>query len=145
MVVLQHVIQYSQEWTVYYPRRLQNFLSGVCKKEKRKRSDSVVWQKPLHLQTNPKRNVTTQKRRQKFDYTTIADRHRTVSWGNDSHPTGVVKPVNLDPNPPTHHNSCIIEDTNMQYRYYFTVNWNFVMYEGHSVIFVPDGFLWIDV
>ena len=29
-----------------------------------------------------------------FDYTAIADRLRTVSWGNDSHPTGVVKPVN---------------------------------------------------
>ena len=28
-----------------------------------------------------------------FDYTTIADRPRTVSWGNDSHPTDVVKPV----------------------------------------------------
>ena len=27
------------------------------------------------------------------DYTTIADRLRTVSWSNDSHPTGVVKPV----------------------------------------------------
>ena len=29
-----------------------------------------------------------------LDYTTIADRLRTVSWGNDSNPTGVVKPVN---------------------------------------------------
>ena len=28
-----------------------------------------------------------------FDYTTIADRLRTVSWSNRSHPTGVVKPV----------------------------------------------------
>ena len=28
-----------------------------------------------------------------FDYTTIADRLRTVSWSNISHPTGVVKPV----------------------------------------------------
>ena len=28
-----------------------------------------------------------------FDYTTIADRLRTVSWGNGSHPTGVVKLV----------------------------------------------------
>ena len=28
-----------------------------------------------------------------FDYTTIVDRLRTVSWGNDSHPTGVFKPV----------------------------------------------------
>ena len=28
-----------------------------------------------------------------FDYTTIADPLRTVSWGNDSHPTSVVKPA----------------------------------------------------
>ena len=27
-----------------------------------------------------------------FDYTTIADRLRTASWGNNSHPTGLVKP-----------------------------------------------------
>ena len=27
------------------------------------------------------------------DYTTIADRLRTVSWSSNSHPTGVVKPV----------------------------------------------------
>ena len=27
-----------------------------------------------------------------FDYTPIADRLRTVSLANDSHPTGVVKP-----------------------------------------------------
>ena len=29
-----------------------------------------------------------------FDYTTIADRLRAVSWISDSPPTGVVKPVN---------------------------------------------------
>ena len=28
-----------------------------------------------------------------FDYTTIGNRLRTVSWNNSSHPTGVVKPV----------------------------------------------------
>ena len=28
-------------------------------KRKRKRSDSVLWQKPLHPQNNPKSNVTT--------------------------------------------------------------------------------------
>ena len=49
-----------------------------------------VWQKPRHL----KSNVTSQKRHQNFDYTTIADRLRTVSWSNESHPTGVVKTVN---------------------------------------------------
>ena len=42
---------------------------------------------------NPKSNVTTQKLHQNFDYTTIADRLRTVNWHNDSYPTGVVKQV----------------------------------------------------
>ena len=28
-----------------------------------------------------------------FDYTTIADRLKTVNWGNDGYPNGVVKPV----------------------------------------------------
>ena len=28
-----------------------------------------------------------------FGYTPIADQLRTISWGNDSHPTAVVKPV----------------------------------------------------
>ena len=28
-----------------------------------------------------------------FDFTTIADRLRTVSWSNSSYPTDVVKPV----------------------------------------------------
>ena len=28
-----------------------------------------------------------------FDYTTIADQLRTVSWHDSSHPKGVVKPV----------------------------------------------------
>ena len=41
-----------------------------------------------------KNNVTTPKKATKnFDCTTIADRLRTVRWGNDSHPTGVFKPV----------------------------------------------------
>ena len=34
-----------------------------------------------------------QKHHNTFDYTTTADRLRTVNSGNDSHPTGVVKPV----------------------------------------------------
>ena len=44
------------------------------KKRKKKRSDSVLWQKPLHRQKNPKSNVTTQKRHQK---TLITQRLRT--------------------------------------------------------------------
>ena len=35
---------------------------------------------------------------QSYDnYTTISDRLRTVSWGNYSHPTGVIKPINEIP------------------------------------------------
>ena len=40
------------------------------------------------IQTSQHKNAT-----KNFDYTTIADRLRTVSWGNNSLPTGVVKPV----------------------------------------------------
>ena len=51
---------------------------------KSKRSDSVLWQKPLHPHTT--QNATRQQTNatQIFDCTTIADRLRTVGWGNDS-------------------------------------------------------------
>ena len=65
---------------------------SLKRKKKRKRSDSVLLQKPLH----PKKWKTQRdnvKRHKNFDYTTIADRLRTVSLSNDSNPTGVVKPV----------------------------------------------------
>ena len=56
---------------------------------------------------NPKSNLTTHKRPPpQSDYTTIADRRRTVSWSNNSHPTGVDKPV---PNLPTNHTSPVIK------------------------------------
>ena len=53
---------------------------------------SVLWQKPLHRQ-KIQRAPWQQKNAAK---TSIADRLslRTVSLGNDSHPIGVVKPVN---------------------------------------------------
>ena len=49
-------------------------------------------QKPIHPQKLQK--ATTQKRHQKFDNTTIANEFRMVNWSDDSHPTGVVTPVN---------------------------------------------------
>ena len=45
---------------------------------KRKRSDSILLKAPTPTDKS-KNNVTNQKRHQKFDYTTIADRLRTVS------------------------------------------------------------------
>ena len=65
--------------------------------EKRKSSDSILWQKPLRPLKNKKINVTTQNATKNFDFTTIVDRLRTASWSNDSQPTGVVKPVYGNP------------------------------------------------
>ena len=41
-----------------------------------------------------KQRYTTKNAIKNFDYTTIADRLRMVSWSNDLNHTGVVKPVN---------------------------------------------------
>ena len=57
--------------------------------ENRKRSDSVLWQKPLYQHKCHRGKLTTQNAR-RFDYTAIADRLRTVSWSNYSYRTGVV-------------------------------------------------------
>ena len=61
-------------------------------REKKKKSASVLWQKPLHSQKIPNSNVKTQTCHQNFDYTTIADGLRAVSWSNDSNKAVVVKP-----------------------------------------------------
>ena len=52
-------------------------------KRKGKRSDSVLWQKPLHPQKKIQKATwqhEKKKRHQNFDYIPIADRLRTVSW-----------------------------------------------------------------
>ena len=64
-------------------------------------SKIVLWEKGRDLTQSYDRSPYTHRKIQKatrqhknatksLDYTTIADR---LSWGNDSHPTGVVKPV----------------------------------------------------
>ena len=58
-----------------------------------------------------KNQWTTQNVIINFDYTPIADRLRTVSWSNNSHPTGVVKSGLKDTNLPTHHKSSVINRT----------------------------------
>ena len=60
---------------------------------KRRRSDSVLWQNPYTHRIIQKATWQHKNATKNFDYTTIADRLRTVSWSNSSHPTGVVKPV----------------------------------------------------
>ena len=57
-----------------------------------------IWLSPMTKAPTPKEKSKKQRDNTKnatknVDYTTIADRLRTVSWSNSSHPTGVVKPV----------------------------------------------------
>ena len=52
--------------------------------------------------------LTTQKVTKNFDYTTIADRLRTVSWSNNSNQTGVAKPGLKGTNLPTQHKNSVI-------------------------------------
>ena len=48
---------------------------------------------PIPTEKSKKQRDNTKNSTKNFDYTTIADRHRTVSWINNSHPTGEVKRV----------------------------------------------------
>ena len=60
--------------------------------------------------------MTIQNLHQNVGTTTIADRLRTVSWNNDSNPTGVVTLVNLrDPNLPTNgQKMCYQKETHLK-------------------------------
>ena len=60
----------SLQFSPWFQSRCKSWYWG-----KRKISDSVLWQKPLRPQTNPKRNVTTQKR------------HQNIRLHNDCGPT----------------------------------------------------------
>ena len=48
---------------------------------------------PTPTEKSKKQRDNTKHASKNFDYTTIADQLRTVSLGDESHPTGVVKPV----------------------------------------------------
>ena len=54
---------------------------------------SPVTKAPTPTEKSKKQRDNIQERHKNFDDTMIADRLRTVSWSNSSHPTGVVKPV----------------------------------------------------
>ena len=49
---------------------------------------------PYTNRKTQKKRDNTQNANKNVDYTTITDRLRMVSWGNDSHPTVLVKLVN---------------------------------------------------
>ena len=72
------------------PKYLLTAKKGKIKREKWI-DPTQSYDKTPYTNRKFKKKVTTQKRHKNFDYTTIVDRLGTVSWRNDSHPTGVVK------------------------------------------------------
>ena len=59
-----------------------------------------------------KKQSDNKKHHKTFDYTTIADRLKTVNSANDSHPTGVVKPF-TGSQPSHNRNSRVIKRTHI--------------------------------
>ena len=100
-------------WITYRPRILCTRVILIVSEKKRKRSSSVLWQKPLYQQKCQTGKVTTQKRYQNVQYTAIMDRLKTVSWSNYSHPAGLINRfmVPTSDNLPTPRNSRIQKDT----------------------------------
>ena len=137
-----------------------NVLSYTCSKTKRRRSDPVLWQKPLHQQKFQKGKVTTQTTPQKSSIKQqlsimLIERKRkrsnSVLWQKPLHrqkkkqrdntktlpKTSITQRLRTDlgrsvrvtsnwcgwtdvwdPNPPTHHNSCVIEGMKVQVLFY---------------------------
>ena len=77
----------------FYTHEIKHGIYPECIREKEE-----IWLSPMTEALTPtekskKQRDNTKNATKNFDYKTIADRLRTVSWGNDSHPAGVVKPV----------------------------------------------------
>ena len=101
---------YNRQWMIEYR-------AHAVKKED-------IWLSPMTKALTPteksKKELDNTKTPPKnFDYTTIADPLRTVSWGNDSHPTGVVKQMNGIPTLPL--TATVVLSMARTCRYYFTV------------------------
>ena len=80
-------------------RRPQDLLV-FCKSEGSLKIKADIWLSPMTKAfTSPehnKKHSDNTKRHKNFDYTTIMDQLRTVSWSDDNHPTGVVKPASSE-------------------------------------------------
>ena len=89
-------------WTTYklyiqcYDLKKRGYRSRVPNKWQEKKEEiwlSSMTKAPTPTEKSNKERDNTKNATKNFDYSTIADRLRTVSWGKNSHPTGVVKPV----------------------------------------------------
>ena len=79
--------------TRFYVRTCWTRQAIICIGEKGRDLTQSCDKNPYTHRTIQKATWQHKNATKNFDYTTIADRLRTVSWSNSSHPTGVVKPV----------------------------------------------------
>ena len=77
-------------WFIFLVHFLLYLISSFNVKRKDQKFDQVTWHKLLNQQYNQHKQSNTIKT---FDYTTIANRVRTVNWSDYDHPTGVVNRV----------------------------------------------------
>ena len=80
-------------FSITIPRAVKHVQHRSVKRKKEEIWLSPMTEAPTPTEKSKKQRDNTKNATKNFDYTTIADRLRTVSWGNDSHPAGVVKPV----------------------------------------------------
>ena len=73
---------------------------------------SPMTKAPTPTEMSKGQSDNTNNATKKFDYTAVADRLRTVSWSNYSHPTSIVNLV-YGPNLPTPRNSRGIKRTHV--------------------------------
>ena len=67
----------------------------ACLREKGRDMTQSMTKAHKPTEKSKKQHDNTKSPPKLFDYTMIADRLRAVSWSNNSHPTGVVKPVKI--------------------------------------------------
>ena len=74
---------------------LHQHIRHVCLQKEKKEEIrlSPMKKAPTPTKKSKKQRDNIKNATKNFDYTTIADRLRTVSWSNSSHSTGVVIPV----------------------------------------------------
>ena len=77
-----------------------------------------IWLSPMTKAPTPtekseKQRDNTKNATKNFDFTTIADRLRTVSWGSDNHPNWRGYTGLQDPNLLTNHKSRVIKKTHI--------------------------------
>ena len=87
------VIQRLVLWYEFYSDGKFSQMTRLIKEKKGRDLTQSYDKNPYTHRTIQKATWQHKNATKNFDYTTIADRLRTVSWSNSSHPTGVVKPV----------------------------------------------------